>query len=218
MNCIHCGNYIPEGTSFCSNCGAPVEQPAAVPPPAPAAPPANNRNLLIALAALLALLVVGGGAYIIHSNNQEKEKAEQMAQAQAAQAQAQAQAAQQALEEQQRLEAQRQEEERAAAEQAETNRMTGSFRFTGTVAGQRVTMNLNVDGDGSAYGTYYYNKYSGRNKMTISGSYSHNGFYLDEYNPDGEYCGSWSGSVHGRSVSGSMTNFKGNTYSFSLSR
>ena len=46
MYCESCGTFIPDGQSFCSNCGAPVAQPAAQPAvqqqaaPAPAPGPA----------------------------------------------------------------------------------------------------------------------------------------------------------------------------------
>ena len=39
MYCESCGNFIPDGQSFCSNCGAPVSAPAAQSAPAPAPAP-----------------------------------------------------------------------------------------------------------------------------------------------------------------------------------
>ena len=70
MFCESCGSFIPDGQSFCSNCGAaapqpvqqaPAEEPAPAPAPAPqpqeAAPqqeyqsfiPRNNRNVQITI-------------------------------------------------------------------------------------------------------------------------------------------------------------------------
>ncbi len=65
--CSKCGEPLPPGVVFCSNCGARTESAAvpiaaAAPPPAATARAAPGRLLLIGLIAFLLMLGVGGGA------------------------------------------------------------------------------------------------------------------------------------------------------------
>ena len=75
----------------------------------------------------------------------------------------------------------------------------GTLTFTGKVDGKyKVSMTINTE---NRSGTYYYTKYGPKNKMTLyitSFSGSGDGPYyinMDEYNPDGEYCGEWRGTL-----------------------
>jgi len=78
--CTSCGKEVPPGKKFCEYCGAPVEQPAAVPaapsgPPAvPAAPvsspplpasPSGGSGKTIIIGGILALLVLVAAVYFI---------------------------------------------------------------------------------------------------------------------------------------------------------
>lgn len=60
MYCQNCGSRLPEGTSFCPNCGAGVGQQI----PAPK-PPKKKNGLLIALTALVAVLFVATVVLVI---------------------------------------------------------------------------------------------------------------------------------------------------------
>ena len=211
--CYRCGNFIPDGAYFCDNCGTPVNQTPTYPPASPQEPQSSNRGLLVALVTLLALVLAGGITFYV-INEKKKAKAEQelmMAQ----------QAAENARLEQEKAAAEQRAREaeeavRLAAERAETERETGAFNFTGTVEKQSITMHLNVDHNGNATGWYYYNKY--KKKLSLYGTYCAGYMTLEEYNPDGMWCGTWSGSYNGRTVKGSMTNSYYQTFSFRLNR
>ena len=218
-HCIRCGINVPDGASFCPNCGTQIDSEQTYVAPRQSAsqyaPKSDStRYLFIALAVLLALAIIGGGGYLIHSSKQKEKKELMEAQAAANAAAAKAEKAQK------EAEALRRERENAKrqADAAEARRETGAFNFKGSVAGQSVTMHLDVDHSGYATGWYYYNKYGSKRKLYLNGNYSGGGFYLDEYDDYGQQTGYFSGSYHGRSVSGSMTNYKGNTYSFHLKR
>lgn len=96
-HCTHCGSQLPEGSTFCPNCGQSViqqpQQPQYQQPQQPQYQqpqpqyqqpyqPANgggNKGLLYGIIGLLALLLIGGGAYFFISSNNEKEAAAQAA-------------------------------------------------------------------------------------------------------------------------------------------
>lgn len=75
----------------------------------------------------------------------------------------------------------------------------GTLTFTGKIDGKyKVSMTINTE---NRSGSYYYTKYGPKNKMSLyitSFSGSGDGPYyinMDEYNPDGEYCGEWRGTL-----------------------
>lgn len=66
MFCNHCGNQLPDGSSFCDRCGQPVGK-AAAPAPAPQAPKKSKAVLVWVIIAcvLLSLLIVLAACFLL---------------------------------------------------------------------------------------------------------------------------------------------------------
>lgn len=102
--------------------------------------------------------------------------------------------------------------------------LEGNYSLNGSVGKYGVVMQLNIDGNYIS-GKYRYTRMKGAGGwLTISGERSggerQGQLYISEYNDMGENCGNWSGTYHLKgnklSISGSMVNYKGTTYSFNL--
>ncbi len=115
----------------------------------------------------------------------------------------------------------------AAPEPAEEvqRSLEGNYSLSGSVGKYGVVMQLDISGD-YVSGKYRYSRMKGAGGwLTVSGNRSGGDssgeIYISEYNDMGENCGNWSGtySLNGNklSISGSMMNYKGDTYSFHLS-
>ena len=104
------------------------------------------------------------------------------------------------------------------AEPEEDMRNIHEWHLTGTVAGQRVVMDLYND-YGNLSGSYYYEKYKPSSTLQLSGNIDYRGnVYLDEYNTKEDY---YSGYFECRitskgTIKGSITNSRGNTYPVKL--
>lgn len=103
--------------------------------------------------------------------------------------------------------------------------LEGNYSLSGSVGKYGVAMQLNIDGN-YVSGKYRYTRMGGAGGWLAisgerSGGESQGEIYISEYNDMGENCGNWSGtySLNGNklSISGSMVNYKGTTYSFHLS-
>ena len=101
--------------------------------------------------------------------------------------------------------------------------------FEGKVGKYPIVMSLYLDSSGYVSGDYlYYNAKTGKlrsQNLSLSGSWSRNsnGTYtvkMNEYTPEGRYCGNWSVTVNSSrgSISGAMWNSKNTRYSVSLRR
>ncbi len=89
-----------------------------------------------------------------------------------------------------------------------------NWHLTGSIAGNRVVMELYNSG-GSLSGSYYYAKYHPSSKLQLSGYIDGNGnVSLEEFNiENGEYSGYLNGRMSSSgTLTGSFTNSRGNTY------
>lgn len=93
---------------------------------------------------------------------------------------------------------------------------SGKLVFTGKINGKyavRVTINTNTSS-----GSYYYTKYGPGNSMSLRiTSFTGSHISMDEYNPQGEYCGSWSGTFSNGKYTGTG-NYLGKTMPFYLTQ
>ena len=97
-------------------------------------------------------------------------------------------------------------------------RHMSNWHLTGTIAGNRVVMDLS-NNDGYLWGSNYYAKNGPSNTLQLSGSIDHNGnVYLDEYNTkEGHISGCLVGRMSSSgSLTGNFTNSRGNTYRVNL--
>lgn len=93
---------------------------------------------------------------------------------------------------------------------------SGKLTFTGKINGKyavRVTINTNT-----GTGSYYYTKYGPGNSMSLQiTSFTGSHISMNEYNPQGEYCGSWSGTFRNGIYSGTG-DYLGKTMPFYLTQ
>ena len=110
------------------------------------------------------------------------------------------------------------EEEYAEPVEATSIQDLSSYHFTGTIAGSPVVMNLQ-NNEGHLSGSYYYSKFGPKSTLQLEGDMDFDGhIYMTEYNVSK---GIESGYLDGYlnedgDFSGTFTNSKGNSYSFSL--
>lgn len=98
--------------------------------------------------------------------------------------------------------------------------MPSNPTYSGTINGKYgVVMELEIDGS-YVSGYYYYTKYGPGNRMSVSGYLDDDSgrLEMDEFNPDGERTGDFSGLITPYSYSGTFHNYQGKTMTFSLSR
>ncbi|MCM1348365.1 MAG: DUF805 domain-containing protein [Firmicutes bacterium] len=101
--------------------------------------------------------------------------------------------------------------------------LVGSHKLTGTVAGTKITVEVNLMGGGDVSGRLRYNRINPPSWLEVSGWHDNKKVNLLEYNDDGMLTGDYDlrvvydsdGSFTG--LKGSMVNYKGKTYTANLS-
>jgi len=102
--------------------------------------------------------------------------------------------------------------------QASDSGIEGNHHLTGSISKYGITMDIYIDGE-IIDGSYYYHSQGSSNRMSLYGSINGTELYLEEFAPDGNNTGSFSGRFNGRTYSGIFTNnLNGKTMSFSLSK
>lgn len=215
----------------------PVRKAIPTPPPAPQYPHHGEKkdSKTWLWATLLALLVVGGGlAFFLISNNQKEENAAREARLQAEkdslsrelkkQEEAALQAERDRIEaeraqieaEQQRLATQKAQQQAAQAAEQAVSYANTSGTYRGKIKGSTVELQITEHADGSVSGRDRYVKIG--QWMDIYGmAFSDGTLSLTESN-DGFESGTYYGTVSGRTFRGTFTNYKGESYSFTMTR
>lgn len=186
-------------------------------------PRKNNSGLIIGMLVGLAIALVAFIGFYLYNNSQKNaEEAERLRTAQREdsiarvkaekKAVAEAEARKLAEEETARIAAEQEARERAAEEAARY--ATASGTYTGTIAKSKVTMRLVQSGD---YISGEDRWGSSSQWLDLSGSITGNDVYISEYNGDMQ-TGYMEGRISGKYFTGNFTNYKGNTYSFTLTR
>ena len=186
-------------------------------------PRKSNSGLIIGiLVGLTVALVAFIGFYLYNNSQKNAEEAERLRIAQREdsiarvkaekKAEAEAEARKLAEEETARIAAEQEARERAAEEAARY--ATASGTYSGKIAGSKVTMRLTQSGE-SLYGEDRWG--SSSQWLDVSGSIYGSSVYLSEYNGDMQ-TGYIEGNIQGKYFTGNFTNYKGSTYSFTLSR
>ena len=102
--------------------------------------------------------------------------------------------------------------------QSSNSSIEGTHHLTGSISKYAITMDIYID-DELVEGSYYYHSQGSGNRMELSGSITGSELYLDEYAPDGNNTGYFSGRFNGSTYSGTFTNnLNGKTMSFSISQ
>lgn len=179
------------------------------------------KTLIYTLSIAAALTLASCGASTDKQREADKTELEQLQKAkqEAEEAEMKARAAQaEAKAEQRRAEFEAKKAENAAKQTARSKRhLEGPVQYSGKIGGKyAVVMDLDLSIE---HGSYYYTKYGPSNRMTLyidSFNPSTGRITMSEFNPDGEYCGEFHGHVDGNAFTGTMTNFRGQKFSFTL--
>ena len=93
-----------------------------------------------------------------------------------------------------------------------------SYNLSGNIGSSlRITMILDIHGDGSCMGWYYYDKYGPGNKLHLSGSNQNGMIVLYECNSDGVTTGKFEGYISSDTFSGNFVAYhSGKNYNFRL--
>ncbi len=102
----------------------------------------------------------------------------------------------------------------APASSSGSGPLSGSYTYSGSIGRNGVNGSMNYSG-GTFTGQY---GYKGRTTgINISGTLSGDGTWTaTERNDQGMVCGTYNGHVNGTTITGTFTNYKGTTYSFTL--
>ena len=104
----------------------------------------------------------------------------------------------------------------APASPAMTLRNGGQYNYSGTIAGQRVSVMLNNAG-GSVSGSYRYTKFTNDNQLMLTGTLNGSNLELYEVNEVGNYTGYISATLTANGISGKFTNMgSGKRYNVNL--
>lgn len=105
-----------------------------------------------------------------------------------------------------------------AQPQANPDQYNQSLHLTGAIGKYGIAIDMDIIG-GNITGSYYYTRYSSSNRLAIAGDYdpSSGRMHFFEYS-DAGYTGEFDGYFNGVSFSGTMTNYKGKTYSTHFSK
>lgn len=105
-----------------------------------------------------------------------------------------------------------------AQPQANPDQYNQSLHLTGAIGKYGIAIDMDIIG-GNITGSYYYTRYSSSNRLAIAGDYdpSSGRMHFFEYS-DAGYTGEFDGYFNGVSFSGTMTNYKGRTYSTHFSK
>lgn len=204
--CPYCGQPVNASSTFCPNCGnalgeatqpvQPMEpQPAASWQPNPTPPPAQGKNqstLFIILGVLtgMVLSMLAIAAFWIFSDD-KKDSATADSTVVVTDTIVQSTPAATT-------------EPAAPAVPAVTLRSGGEFRYSGTIAGQRVVMTL-VNNGGEVTGSYRYTKFSGDDRLALVGTLTGANLELYEVNEEGEHTGYISARLSNTGISGKFT-------------
>lgn len=242
VTCSNCGKPVSDQAITCPHCGHHLSSPTSTPPestrlfssyPTPPQPqPSNGGNVWKWISIALVILIVGVGiGYFIYSDSKAKQEAAMLAlkarqdsiaavkakaEADKAKAEADAQtAAAQAAAAKANAEAARQ---RSISQNTPFDAYN-TYQLWGTVAGKRVGVVLEFNGE-YVNGSYYYVGIGSPNDpLALSGTYDPTTKIVqlsEAYN--GNFTGSWSLKLNpgAKTLSGQMTNSKGRTYTVSL--
>ncbi|MBQ7634902.1 MAG: zinc-ribbon domain-containing protein [Bacteroidaceae bacterium] len=211
--CPYCGQPVNASSTFCPNCGnalgeatqpvQPMEpQPAASWQPNPTPPPAQGKNqstLFIILGVLtgMVLSMLAIAAFWIFSD-EKRDSATADSTVVVADTIVQSPPAETLAETPEPA------APAAPAAPAVTLRSGGEFRYSGTIAGQRVVMTL-VNNGGEVTGSYRYTKFSGDDRLALVGTLTGAKLELYEVNEDGESTGYISARLSDTGISGKFT-------------
>lgn len=94
----------------------------------------------------------------------------------------------------------------------------GTYTYTGTVAGQRVSMVLTNE-RGYISGSYRYTKFTSDNRLALTGTLAGKRLSLYEINEEGEYTGELTTTVVGGKITGKFVNLSsGKSYNINLTQ
>ncbi len=182
--------------------------------------PNGNKSLLMGILIGVAVMLIGILAFVLYNNYRNKsaenerliqQHIEDSLKTELAKNAAKEKAAQEA---QATAEAQAAEASAAKAAAEASKYATASGTYTGRIAKSKYTMYLTQNGS-ELSGRDRWNNYS--SYCDLYGSIYGNSVTLEEYS-EGEQTGYISGTISGKYFKGTFTNYKGNSYSFTLVR
>lgn len=92
----------------------------------------------------------------------------------------------------------------------------GNHTLTGSIGGANMVLELQIDSNDNATCSAYYTKYGPSNRLYGNGEISNGYLSLQEYDDNGNWAGSYSGTFDGETFDGTYEAASGHTYSFTL--